>query len=438
MNKRWIAAFMMIVMIIGIFCGCKKKEAVETTAPAEETGLTASLTLVCPVQGAALDEIGAQLADFKARFPNVDVMLVTDADAQGDVVLTTPDDAYNYYKEGKLLDLNMWVNDSGLVLDRLGNMSQMGLPQETQENLVELFYEEGTQFEDNTLYMMPFYRHSQILFMNQTFMEEHELETPFTWEELEVVCETAKAADPEFIPLVFNDITSTFISMCAQFGAEYNKDEGIVSLLNSEGAVKALKMLNDWYAKGYMTTAELRGGQASLTAEDAWLIIDSTANSKNHAPAADNDAFAFEMSGITLPYFAEGTGKVLTEGPGFVLVRSEDDDQNLAAWLLIKHLTVDEAFQTKLAMAGSVIPVLSSIITNDTYSDYLDLANGDENVDSYAALVSMEQQHRFFTAPAYDGSAADKTVIAELISTCIILTGDVEGQIVGALEAAIS
>lgn len=437
MKRRMTAWLLLLALITGILCGCKDEKTPETTGAAEDIGLTASLTLVCPIQGAALEEIGAQLAVFKERFPNVDVNLVTDPNAEGaTVALVTPAEAYGYYQEGLLADMDTWANDSGLVLDRQGNMSSTGLTDEQKADLVELFYEEGCSFEKDSIYMMPFYRESHVLYYNRTYIEERDMPNPYSWESVEQICAAIKQENPEATPLFCNDMTGLFLSLCAQHGAEYTAEGGLAGLLGSDGAYKALSMLNDWYAKGYMTTDSIQGKTGKLSMEDGvYMVIGSSADSAQQAPALENESFDFELGVTTLPHFEEMTGKVLVQGPGLVILRTDDDDQMLAAWLLVKHLTLDVAFQAKLAMAGSYIPVLTSVEVNESYSDYLDHADGGDNFKALTALTGMEQQHNYFTAPVYEGVATDMDAIGQLVNSCVTMTGDVETQIQAAIEA---
>lgn len=439
MKKRWIAATLVFVMLAGVLCGCKDKDSGKPTEPIAPTGIVADLTIACAAEGEVLAALEAQIAAFMANFPGITVTLVTDTTmTEGEypqILCAMPEEVYKYQKEGLLLDLDMWLTDKSYVLNTNEVLMPVGLSENERNDLNETYFSQCQQIAEDGTYMMPLYRQTLATFFNRTFFEENGMELPFSWENVELACEYIKSKDPNAAPLACNQMSQLFLSLCAQYGAEYTAQTGLEGLLNTEAAHLALAKINSWKQKGYLAEGDQVAVGADLTG--AMIVFDSSASATLQMPAADNGAFAFELGVMNLPSADEGESRMITWGPGLSVVRTDDDDQMLAAWLLVRFLTMDVEFQAKLAMAGSYLPILTSVEMEDGYSAYLNSADGGDNAGALTALVCLEMQHRFFTAPVYENSAADQDAIATLISTCLALTGDVETGIDAAIDAAI-
>ena len=68
--------------------------------------------------------------------------------------------------------------------------------------------------------------------------------------------------------------------------------------------------------------------------------------------------------------------------------------------------------------------MLVSAELEESYSTYLDNADGAEFVDAFAALSSMEQQSAIFTAPVFDGSAVAYEQVGLLLDKCLTATDE--------------
>lgn len=416
MKKRILALLLAAVMLVGALCGCGKKNEQEQLEP----GLTASLVVSCQGESeAVLTAINDRIVKFQTQFPGVQVTLDTTGGAEANIVCASADQLATYWKDGKLLDLDVYFDDKGVAIDAEGNMSTVGLTEEQQSDLVEMYLEEGKQLEEKSIYMLPLYRESVVLYYNGTYLEERELDVPHTWEIIELLCQEIKSQEPEAKPLVCRDVLGVFLSLCAQFEAEYTAEEGVSGLLASEGAAKAAQLLNSLAQKGYLYTEDL-----SLQDQGVYMVLDTSANLQK--PEGDGESYSFELGVMPLPSSEEMPGKVLATGTSMGILRTDDDDQMLAAWLLAKALCTDVEFQANLAMAGNYTPVMTSVETYETYSDYLDGADGGENIGALTALGAMEQQHKLFTAPVYEGSLEEKEKLEALVLECIGATDGVE------------
>ena len=439
MKKRLIAVLLVAVMTVSLLCACKEEKK-EPTAPAAPQGLTAEITLSCAAEGKKLDTLNAQIAKFMTDFPGIQVTLDAEGKvAEGEypnVLCATPEEVVQYQKEDLLVSMDPWIDETGYVLTAQDQMLPIGFTDEERNDILEIYLEEGKQFGDGSTYMMPLSREVLAVYFNRTYFEENMMESPFTWELVEAACEQIKQANPEERPLACNAMEELFIAMCAQYGAEYTAEGGLAGLLDTDAARKALAKINEWHQKGYLADDH----EAALGDKESnyYLVIDSSANAVAQQPMATNEAFEFELGVLNLPHPDEYESKIINWGHGLTIFNSGDDDQNLAAWMLVRYLSMDVEFQAQYAIAGSYLPVRSSVELNETFSSYLDSADGGDNTGALATLVCLEMQHKFFTMPVYENFATDKAVIGELVNSCATMTGDVEGQIQSAIEAALA
>lgn len=406
MKKRMIALLIAAVLLLSMLCGCNKEK--ETT---EDPGLQANLVVSCQADEAVLNVINEQIVKFQTIYPGVQVTLDATGQEAANIVCGTADQIAAYMKEDKLVNLESWIDDTSFTLDGEGNLRPMGISQAQKKDFVELFWEECKQLSDKGMYMLPLYRESQLIYYNGTYFEENEIESPYTWEDVELACQLILEKNPEAKPLVCRNLLSVFLSLCAEYGAQYTAEEGVTGLLATEGALKAAQLLNGWYQKGYLTTEEL-----SLQDPGVYMVLDASSNLQK--PEGTGDSYSFELKAMNLPYPAEADRKILTTGMNVAILRCEDE-QILAAWLLVKSLCAEVDFQAELAMAGSVIPVLSSVEVNETYSAYLDNADGGENIGALVALTCMDQQHKLYAAPVYENSGEEKEKLEAFVVSCL-------------------
>ncbi|MBR4864553.1 MAG: extracellular solute-binding protein [Oscillospiraceae bacterium] len=435
--KRILTMLLLAVLVFSLFtaCGEEKKPASTATAPANGVY---TITLAHDLQGEPLEVLNTYLALFSKTFPHIAVELVAADTENPNVLYCMPDRAAELAAQDKLVDMAELVDCEIMMSTADGSLAPLYIEQETLNDIFEFYYKEG--FVGKALYSMPLSKSSQIIYFNQTFFEENNLDFPLTWEDVELLLAQLKELDPDCIPLCIEDPADFFITMCAQNDADYTTAKGDIKFDNKKNR-EYMEKLNDWYQKGYITTRTIMGREeaGALLATDVrhYMAFGSTHYATSQQLTENNESFAFELGMFPFPQQGYENQKTLARGPGLSVFKNDDEEVQLASWMLVRFLTLNTQFQSKFAQAAGMLPVLTSAELEDSYSTYLDKANGADNVAAMAALSSMEQQHALFTTPIFDGSAEAYTQVGLLLDKCLTATGEkVDEQIKDAFKEA--
>ena len=98
---------------------------------------------------------------------------------------------------------------------------------------------------------------------------------------------------------------------------------------------------------------------------------------------------------------------------------------NDAAWLFLKYLLTSPEFQAEFSMASGYVPVLKSTFELDAYKEFLDGAsNNKEGIAALSAKICMEQEHDYFTSPAFVGSSDARDQVGQLLVSYISAKAD--------------
>ena len=426
--KRIFALLLVAALAFSLFtaCGEKKDTAPTGSAPA---GVSRTITLAHNLTGEPLEVLNTYLSLFTQTFPHITVEFVA-ADAENpNVVYCMPDRAAELAAQGKLVEMTDLVNCEFMMSTADGSLAAMNIDTEALNDIFDFYYQEG--FVGKELYSMPVSKSAQVLYYNQTFFEENELDSPLSWEDLELLLEQIKALDPESIPLCIEDPADFFITTAAQNGADYTDSKGNIQFNNKKNR-EYMEKLNDWYQKGYITTRTIlqREEPGALLATDVrhYIAIGSTHYARSQQASGGGESFAFELGIFPFPQQGYENQKTLARGPGLSIYKNDDEEVLYASWMLVRFLTLNTEFQSKFAQASAMLPVLISAELESSYSKYLDNANGADNVAALAALSSMEQQHALFTTPSFDGSAEAYTQVGLLLDKCLTISGEKVGN----------
>ena len=435
-----------ILLVLMMLCSTAFAAGFEVPAEGYD-GSEVTITF-CTQQGTALQEVTANyIAEFNKLYPNIHVehttqgsyddvrdQIVTDISvgAQPNVAYCYPDHValYNLAKAVQTLDE---LIDSKVEVTRAdGTTEILGLTDEQKADFIEGYYEEGRQYGDGLMYTMPFSKSTEVLYYDKTFFEANGIAVPTTWEEMEQVCAKIKEIDPESIPLGYDSEANWFITMCEQYSSPYTSATGEHYLFNNEQNRAFVKMFNEWYNKGYLTTQKLYGAYTSG-------LFTASAGAKHQRPAANADgSYPFEVGIATIPQVNNDNRKVISQGPSVCIFKKDNPQEVIASWLFVKFLTTSVDFQAEFSMASGYVPVIKSVTDNAAYADFLAQADGGDYVTALSTQVCLEQADAYYTSPAFVGSSTARDQVAALLSKCLTLTGDdVDAQIETAFEEAI-
>ena len=398
------------------------------------------------------------ITEFNAIYPNITVRhqavgsfddvkdrVVSDISvgAQPNIAYCYPDHVALYNEAGAVATLDDFIASTEVVTRADGTTETLGLTAEQKADFIQGFYNEGKQFGDDMMYSMPFAKTTEVLYYNKTFFDEHNLTLPTTWAEMEALCAAIKAIDPDCTPLGYDSESNWFITMCEQYGSPYTSaEEGNHLLFNNDTNKGFVKMIRDWYDKGYVTTQQLYGAYtASLfNGNGSYMCIASSASAHRMCPKKDTSTgeYPFEVGITSIPQVNPANPKVIAQGPSVCIFEQEDPLEVLASWLFVKFLTTNAEFQTEFSMASGCTPVIKSTVENEDYAEYLAAADGGDHITALSAKVCLEQASAYFTAPAFNGSGIVSNEVGALLVRCLYeRTTDVDKLIDGAFEEAI-
>ena len=477
--KRSIAFLLVLVMMLGLVaCGNNTaNKPAETQDPqAGESVQTPVGNFVVPeggYDGSAVtvtfyNTMGANLAavlevyiaEFNKLYPNITIVStnVGNYDDCRDQISTEitvgnqPNIAYCYPDHVALYNLAKAVTtlDSLIASEEVvtradGTTEVLGLTAEQIADFVPGYYNEGREFGDGLMYTMPLSKSTEVLYYNKTFFDEHGLTVPTTWEEMEAVCAQIKAIDPNSIPLGYDSEGNWFITMTEQYGSDYTSASGDHFLFDNEQNRAFVKMFNDWYQKGYLTTQTLYGAYTSglftsTTEVKSYMSIGSSAGATYQRPAANADgSYPFEVGISTVPQVDVNNPKVISQGPSLCIFQKGNPQEVIASWLFVKFLTTNVSFQAEFGMASGYVPVLKSVANNPVYAEFIAKADGGNFVSALSAKVCLAQADAYYTSPAFNGSSEARDQVAALMTKCLAMTGDnVEAQIAEAFADAVA
>ncbi len=447
MKKRLVAILLVACMALGICLmgGC----AGNKLAPAfvmPEGGYDGSAVTIYfdHTMGANLREVlDIYVAEFNKLYPNITVVHeqaggyddVRDNIAveltvgnQPNIAYCYPDHVALYNLAGGVVVLDDLINSTIEIERADGTKETLGLTQEQIGDFIEGYYNEGKQFGDGKMYTMPMSKSTEVLYYNKTFFEEHNLSIPKTWDELEKLCEQIKKIDPTCIPLGYDSESNWFITMCEQLGSDYTSATGDEHFLfDNETNRNFVKKYREWYKKGYLTTQEILGSYTSelftaQTGTKSYMSIGSSAGATHQRPDKVNGAYPFEVGIATIPQADANNPKVISQGPSLCIFNDTNPQEVVASWLFVKFLTTSVEFQAEFSMASGYVPVLKSVAENPVYADFLSKANGGEHIAALSAKICMEQEHAYYTSPAFVGSSDARDEVGMLMQTCLLDT----------------
>ena len=471
MKKRIVATLLLVAMLVSLLAACgtnnNATEPNTTTVPqaTEEPTVQNVGNFVVPeggYDGSAVEIVfyntmGANLsavletyiAEFNKLYPNITVVSTNvgnydDCRDQISTELTVgnePNIAYCYPDHVAMYNLAKAVT----TLDNLINHPELGLTDEQKADFIEGYYNEGREFGDGLMYTMPLSKSTEVLYYNKTFFEANNLTVPTTWDEVEAVCAQIKAIDPDSIPLGYDSESNWFITMCEQQKSPYTSATGDHFLFDDEQNHAFIKKFNSWYQKGYVTTQTLYGAYTSglfttLEGVKSYMSIGSSAGATYQRPAAGADgSYPFEVGIATIPQVDAANPKVISQGPSLCIFQKDNAQEVVASWLFVKFLTTNVNFQAEFAMASGYVPVLKSVAENPVYAEFIANADGGKYISALSAKVCLEQEHAYYTSPAFNGSSEARDQVGSLLTKCLALTGDnVDAAIAEAFEDAVA
>ncbi len=366
---------------------------------------------------------------------------------QPNIAYCYPDHVALYNLAGAVVTLDNLIASTTPVERADGTTETLGMTEEQVDDFIDAYYNEGREFGDGLMYTLPLSKSTEVLYYNKTFFEANNLSVPTTWDELEQLCKDILAIDPDCVPLGYDSEANWFITMCEQQNSPYTSATGDHFLFNNEENRAFVKRFSDWHAKGYVTTQEIYGAYTSgLFVADAsklnsYMSIGSSAGATHQRPSKlDDGSYPFEVGIATIPQMNKDNKKVISQGPSLCIFNGTEQEV-IASWLFVKYLTTTVEFQAEFGMASGYVPVLESVSENPVYAEFINNADGGDNVAALSAKVCLEQKDYYYVSPAFNGSSEARDQVGIIMQYCMTnyaTAADVDAMIEKAFEDAVA
>ena len=473
MKKRIISLLLVLAMLVSVVAmvSCDKGNEGENgengankvtyEVPAEGYDGSAVTIVFWHSMGAKLQGVlETYITEFNKLYPNITVEHASQGDYDGvrdqvKIALTSgvqpnvaycyPDHVALYNVAKKVVPLDNFIESTIPVTDAEGNETVLGFTAEQIADFIPGYYAEGAAFDAaGTMYTLPMSKSTEALYYNKTFFEQHGLSLPKTWEDMGKLCEQIKAIDPDCIPLGYDSEANWFITMCEQYGSEYTTlDKNAHFKFDNETNQGFVKMFREWHQKGWVTTEEIYGSYTSglFTATEGqkcYMVIGSTGGASYQQPPQVDGKALFETDMATPPQVNPDAPKVISQGPSICILENSNPQEVVASWLFVKFLTSNVEFQAAFSMASGYAPVIKSVQENEVYKQWLDKANGINNLTAMSVKLALSQSDAYFVSPAFNGSSAARDQVGKLMQSALVYTGnDVDAKIKELFEDAI-
>ena len=467
MKKIIISVILLLALCLNLFAmaSCTKEEkSTDFVVPEEgfDTSTPVTITFYHTMGQNLREVLDRYIVEFNKIYPNITVnheqvggyddvrdQIKTEiaVGAQPNIAYCYPDHVALYNLAKATLPLDSLIASDIKVTGANGTEETLGLTQEQIDNFIQGYYNEGKAFGDDKMYTLPLSKSTEVLYYNKTFFDKHNLAVPTTWDELEATCEAIKKIDPDCIPLGYDSESNWFITMCEQLNSPYTSANEDHFLFDNETNRNFVKRFRDWYQKGYVTTQEISGGytsslftKAESEAGNSYMSIGSSAGATHQRPTKVNGEYPFEVGIATVPQEDTANPKVISQGPSLCIFNKSNPQEVLASWLFVKFLTTNVDFQAEFSIASGYIPVIKSVNDHPVYtSEFLDKADGGDNITALSAKVGLAQEKAYYVSPAFNGSSAARDEVGRLMQKCLTDTSaDVDSVIKKAFEDAIA
>ena len=329
-----------------------------------------------------------------------------------DMFSSYADTVYSAQKEGKLVDLTQYFTEEELSA------------------YVDSYVQEGRIAGDDTLYLLPVAKSTEIMMMNKTDWEPFAKETGTEVDELatlEGVAEVAKRyyewTDAQ-TPDIANDgkafygrdsMSNYFIIGMKQMGKEiFTVKDGTVTFDTDKESIRRL-----WdnyyvpYVKGYFA-AYGKFRSDDVKTGDILAYTGST-SSTCYFPdnvEADDNSYAIDYMEMSAPILEGGENYRVQQGAGMAVTKS-DEEHEYASSVFLKWFTAKEQ-NLRFVCDSGYMPVLKEANTMDALDSVIkdnDIQINDKTYTCLKTILSDFDDTHFYTTKNFDNGYSVRKVL---------------------------
>ena len=295
------------------------------------------------------------------------------------IVMGYPDHFVEYLNGRAIIPLDEFINHDVHGVDL--------------SDFVEGFLAENRQYVDGLQYSLPFAKSTEMVVYNKTFFDAQGItldrNQPMTWDQIIDLADTMVGSGPNQCPHLFNADSSAnfFINSSRQWGAGYTNAQAEI-LVDNPQTREMLSFFQGLFKDNVLAFPiewDQRFGSGPFRAADVCMTQGSTAGTRHNVPR-EGDPFT-EIGIIPVIQHDLNNQSVMQQGPNIAIMANATDNQRLAAWLLLRHMTNTEN-TAWFAMNTGYVPVRVSGFEEPEYQAFLQL------VDRFEAGENLTPEER--------------------------------------------
>ena len=282
------------------------------------------------------------------------------------IVLGYPDHFVEYLNGRALVPLNEFIEHPVHGIDL--------------NDFVPGFLAENQQYADGLQYSLPFAKSTEQVAYNKTFFDAQGItldwRTPMTWAQIIELADVMVGSGPNQCPHLFNadSAANFFINSSRQFNAGYTNAAGEI-LVDNPQTREMLNFFQGLFERNIIAFPiewDNAFGSGNFRAADVCMTQGSTAGTRHIVPRGD-DPFT-DLGIIPVIQYDLNNQSVMQQGPNIAIMANATDNERLAAWLLLRHMTSTEN-TAWFAMNTGYVPVRVSGFEDPEYQTFLQLVN---------------------------------------------------------------
>lgn len=367
---------------------------------------------------------------FMEEYPNVDVKLVRNAgnytELSTNVELSITTNSMPNITIGYSTDF-IGYNEVDVVapLDNFIDHDKWGLSKSDLEDYQKTgFWDDGTSYDKyGTVYSMPLAKGSEAMYVRRDLVEKagYKIEDLTTWETVFEVSRKLETMN-ETYTFHHDDPYNFAISLFGQAQAPYTTISGDIQFVNDKLNEKSKQIINEviYNNKDYLDVRESTAytyGSGLLENNQVWASICSTTCREYF----DNIDY---LEILPIPQYSTNHEEhyAVLQGPSMAMLISENQEENLAAWLFMKHLTNTEN-SSDYAINTGYVPVRASSLETVEFKAFLDAVN-DENNENHnrarACSVIIAQSKAYQGLAAFIGASDARIEAGNLVANIVL------------------
>ena len=368
------------------------------------------------------------------------------------IAVAYPDNVSDYLGIGKSAGSEFVVNlDKFISSDSVGFGKEKWLGDEhDEEDFVEDFYAEGSQYSVKGTYSLPFLKSTEIMFYNVDLLIEvmkgfkpdlnnsetqiKDYMSKISWEEFMNLCSYVKDHKSEIsnmleVPMWYDSDANYIITKMFQNNVPYSSidanGKGKIDFESGDafnGVVNLLDEARQNYANGLFTTKGIKNtyGSDYFTNEKCLFSIGSSGGSGYNFPQAD----AFKLGVCRVPA-ANNNPMYVSQGPTLTmfndrgLSEAQNDRIQLYAWKFMKYITNGKV-NAEICVNGSegYVPVRYSAYETKFFQDFME--EGERYAMCYKVVVNdVNSKARYLISAAFKGSAALRNECGTMLTAAL-------------------